>query len=173
MKIAGIVLIIISSSYAGLYYSNLYIYKIRSLNSLIKALFLLKSEITFTISTLYEAFFNISSALKDDKQISLVFHELYKSMDMYKDKELDEIWSNIFTLKQHEFFMDAQDLDNIIVFGRTLGHIDKDLQVSSIDQLISYMEHKIVFVNDTGIKNRRMYLSLGIITGLVVVVVLL
>jgi len=57
-------------------------------------------------------------------------------------------------------------------FGKTLGFLDKSMQLNSIDLTVSYIDSKSEMLTSQDEKNRKMYGSLGILGGMLIVVVL-
>lgn len=56
--------------------------------------------------------------------------------------------------------------------GETIGYLDKEMQEKTIDFAIEQIEDVIFQMKDQVIKNCRMYRSLGLSFGLLVVIIL-
>jgi stage III sporulation protein AB len=57
-------------------------------------------------------------------------------------------------------------------FGKTLGYLDKELQMNAIKHTVGYIDGKIASLQLNCEKNKRMYLNLGVLGGLLLAVVL-
>lgn len=171
LKIIGSIFILTSSITVGLYYGNIVVYKIRDLLEFKKALAILKAEIEFSHSPLFEACKNISDKTKHPvSNIFLNFAELIYSEDKPSD-DLGYLWEYCLMEQVKETYFDSSDIEQFISFGKTLGYLDKGMQINSILITTDYINSKVKILNETSSKNKKLYRSLGLICGVLAVVV--
>ncbi len=170
IKIIGGILVVGSSGLYGLYLSGKEDYKISDLNQMKKALLILKSEISYAHSTLPEAFLNIAERISPpvSEFFFLIAQELFKK----QEKKASQLWEEIFTEGLSKTYFDKEDLEAFNGFGKTVGFLDREMQINSIDSTLGYIEQKIALLYEQKQKNSRLYRSLGILGGILVVVVL-
>ncbi len=70
-------------------------------------------------------------------------------------------------------FMIAEDIDNIKAFGRCLGFSDEMSQLNNADLTVSYIDEKSMELKELYSEQKRLYKSLGIMAGLLIVVVII
>jgi stage III sporulation protein AB len=168
-KIVGILFVLSSTAIAGFYYGNVETYRIYDLLEFKRALGILKSEVEFAMTPLPEAFYNISLRVKDP--INKIFDKLQNVLEKEENNSIAEIWRESITEYATRTYFSKEDLDEIIVFGKTLGYLDKGMQLHSIEFLTGYIDEKIVALNKTRFLNKKMYRSLGILGGVLIIIV--
>ena len=72
----------------------------------------------------------------------------------------------------HTFFT-GEDLDAVILFGRSLGYLDKTQQENSIRLLLRYIDGALERGRKRLEKNGRLYCGVSGLSGLLIVVTLL
>lgn len=169
LKIAGSVMILTASVLGGLYASGLDSFRIHDLNEMKKALTILKSEIGFAASPLSEALKNI--AARTERPVNSIFTRLAERLDERCGESVSELWSwSVRHNKTRTYYTD-EDLECLYSFGKTLGYLDKNMQIAAIEILIETINGKVDMLNAAAVKNRQMYRSLGILGGLLAIVI--
>ncbi|MCL1935558.1 MAG: stage III sporulation protein AB [Defluviitaleaceae bacterium] len=169
MRILGTILIILSTTLLGTYFGNIYGFRVKDLKEIRKALVILKSEIDYTQSPLHHAAFNISEKLS--MPISKIFKEF---SNLLKEKVFPPIaLEKSFSKYASDTYLTTDDFYQLNSFGKTLGYLDKNLQISTINLTISYLDERIEEQMLIYLKNKKLYQTLGILSGLLVVVVLI
>ncbi|MDR1912993.1 MAG: stage III sporulation protein AB [Clostridiales bacterium] len=171
MKIIGSIVVCASSSLIGFYFANADGFRINELNEWKRALLILRSEIAFTRSPLAEAAETISTRV--GKPVNAIFKELASSLSQRAGNDTFEIWESTISVKHKSSYLCREDWQCLKDFGKTLGNLDKSMQLSAIDQTISYIDLKTITVRVSDEKNKKLYGSLGILGGLLIVVILL
>lgn len=165
LKFVGAAFIIISGVMFGMYMSQKDKIRINELNCLKKALLILKSQINYSSEPLPLALHNI--ALRSDNPINHIFENISLKLKQ-KDKLIAEIWENEFRL-----YYSKEDLEVIKAFGKTLGYLDKQLQLNNIDLVIAYVDRTVESLAKKNEKDSKMYQSLGILGGLLLALLLM
>ena len=175
IKLAGGILVMVSCSLGGIYFSRKEDFRIQDLEEMKKAFIILKSEIEYSLNTLPDALLNIS--YKTDRQINSFFLSLSQRLTGEKCGSFDEAWRKSIaeelsgSYRTSGSYLKEEDIKAFERLGQTLGYLDKKLQINSIDTAISYIDDKAAYLRKTGEKNKRMYRSIGVICGLLLITV--
>jgi stage III sporulation protein AB len=169
LKIAGIILVCGASALLGAYFGNLPQLRLDELNEWKKALMMLRSEIGFASSPLPEAMRNISQRV--GKPVSLVFLDFATALEAREKGDMSLIWARVIGARQKESRLSDEDRGWIDNFGRTLGYLDKTMQVGAIDLACGYMESQTEALAPACAKAKKLCRSLGWLGGLLVAVI--
>lgn len=169
IKLVGILFVISSTVIAGFYYGNIETYRIYDLIEIKRALSILKSEVEFAMTPLPEAFINIARRVKNP--IDKIFDRLSELSSLDECESIASIWEDTINEFSKDTYLTNEDLEQIIAFGQTLGYLDKNMQLNSIDNITEYIDDSIKLLNKTRFNNMKMYRSLGVLGGILVVVV--
>jgi len=170
LKILGAVLVCSSSALLGLYFARLDSFRISDLNEWKKALLILRSQIAFAAVPLPEAM--SSAAGRVGAPVSQTLAQFAKRLLSRDCTDIYMVWSNILN-ENAGGYLKKEDLDWLRNFGKTLGYLDKSMQLSSIDLTVSYIDNKSEMLAYQSEKHKKMYSSLGILGGMLTVVILL
>ena len=85
----------------------------------------------------------------------------------------EEIWADVWKAGQKETFFRQEDMDALLLFGKTLGFLDKEQQKNSIRLFLRYLESAQEQGRRRLDKNGRLYYGMGVLSGLMLVTVLL
>ncbi len=166
LKIIGLIIIFGSSVLTGLYFSNKSGFRIKDLTAMKKALAILKSEIEFAATPLPEAAMRISQQLSSPlKELFADFSERLTDYD-----SVYEPWELSLKAASRLTYFQKEDTDCLLSFGQTLGYLDRQMQLQNIELVISYIDEKIDELTAARRKNQRMYGSLGVLGGLMLVI---
>ncbi|MDE3839547.1 stage III sporulation protein SpoAB [Bacillus methanolicus] len=170
MKIIGALLIIVATTWTGFEASRHLSERPRQLRQLKSALQSLEAEIMFGHTPLHEAARRLAQQLS--KPLSWFFESFAKrltnSETTVKDaweESMAEIWK--FTaFKQGEFEIMKQ-------FGETLGRHDRVSQQKQIQLALSHLEREEGDARDKQAKYEKMVKSLGFLSGLLLIILLM
>ncbi len=166
LKIIGAVMVLISASLAGLFYSGRDGFQAKDLAEMSKALSVLKAFI-FSKTPLDVAFKQISKRI--NQPLAAVFEQIGQRLS---DREsLKSAWKESF-ISSKDVFFDNEDMDLILSFGTSLGETEAMLQTENIDNLIGYLEEKIKKLSQSRSKNQKLFLNLGVLGGFLIVIIL-
>jgi len=171
LKLSGMILVLVTTVLAGLYYGSFQTYRSNDLQELKKALAILKSEIVFSMTPLPEAFANIGVRIR--KPVADIFLEFAQRLADNRRTPIDEIWKGCIAAQASRTYLNKEDISALISFGRTLGYLDRDMQASGIMITISYIDTVVATLALTRAKNQKLFASLGAFAGLVTVIILL
>lgn len=170
LKMIGAVLIIAATTWTGFEAARHLNERPRQLRLLKSALQSLEAEIMYGHTPLHEASRRLADQLS--RPLSLFFEtfakKLTNSETTVKDaweESLLEIWK-LTALKQGEFEIMRQ-------FGETLGRHDRASQQKQIHLTITHLEREEADAYDKKSKYEKMAKSLGILSGLLIVILLI
>lgn len=171
LKIAGCILTVTAASILGIYYSFKGDFRISDLNKMKKALTILISEIEFNMATLEEAMKNISE--KSDEPIKNILLEFSRRLENGDGEAAYYVWKEVLEENAEKTYFSKDDLESIISFGKSLGCLDGKMQINNIKLILDYIDGKIERLSEKSIHDKRMYQSLGILSGLIIAVILI
>ena len=170
IRLLGMVLTLAASSALGLYLSSLAKFRQQDLLEFKKALLILKSEIEYIAAPLPEAISNI--AVRTTNPVSKIFAHFAQNLKNNDDGETAyQLWMEAIKAYKKESFLKKGDWELIEGFGKTLGYLDKQMQVDSIKFTTDYLDSQVAELQAVGDKNQRMFRSLGVIGGVLLLVV--
>jgi len=170
LNILGMILTLAASSALGLYMSSLGTFRKQNLLEIKKALLILKSEIEYTAAPLPEAMSNIAS--RTAKPISRLFYDFSQNLkDNPKGETAYQLWLSSIDDNKKSAFLKEEDWEVVSAFGKTLGYLDKQMQVDSIQFTMEYLDAQISQLQENNNKTQKMYRSLGVIGGVLLLVV--
>lgn len=169
LKIAGMVFVFGTSVLAGLYYGNLDGFRIGDLMEMKKALSILHSEIEFAHTPLSEALANIGQ--RTSKPIAGMFLMLEELLHVERGATISVLWERCVRAFAGQTYFNKEDIEQMVSFGKTLGYLDKGMQLTNISITTDYINEKTAQLNENRFKNKRMFQSLGFLGGLLVIVI--
>jgi stage III sporulation protein AB len=169
-KLVGAVIIILTTTWAGFEASRHLSQRPRQLRQLKVALQSLEAEIMYGHTPLGDAAMKLSKQMP--KPLSLFFESFSGKLSLGEttvkmawDESLKEIW-NWLALKQGEFEILSQ-------FGETLGQHDRYHQQKQILLTIAHLEREESDAIERQGKYEKMVKSLGFLSGLLLIILLI
>lgn len=170
VKLLGAVFILAATTWTGFEASRHLNERPRQLRQLKVALQSLEAEIMFGHTPLHEAARKLSKQLA--KPLNWLFEifaeKLIEEETTVRDawlQSLDEIWKST-ALKQGEY-------EILLQFGETLGRHDRYTQQKQILLAITHLEREELDARDRQSKYEKMVKSLGFLSGLLLIVLLI
>lgn len=171
IKVLGGALIVIGAWVIGLCFAYKPFYRKSDLASFALALEILESEIN-NYSSIMEGFLSISKKLRSD-EIGSIFFKLYEKLKERTGNNIEEIWLEILEREKNKLYINEEDMDRLKDFGGILSSFDRELEIKNINALRQYILSVTKEINDEYIKNKKMFQSVGLLGGLVIVIALL
>ncbi|MBY0122432.1 stage III sporulation protein SpoIIIAB [Bacillus sp. S/N-304-OC-R1] len=170
IKLIGAVFIIIATTWGGFEASRHLTERPRQLRQLKSALQSLEAEIMYGHTPLHEAARRLSAQVP--KPLSVFFDVFAKKLTNSEttvkeawEQSLKQIWK-MTALKQGEYEIMKQ-------FGETLGRHDRSSQQKQIMLTLSHLEREENDAYDKQAKYEKMVKSLGFLSGLLLVILLM
>ena len=170
MKIVGAILILIATTWTGFELSKQLTERPRQLRVLKTALQSLEAEIMYGHTPLHEASRRLSQQLTSpiDEFFKRFGKKLTETETTVRDaweESLKEIWGRT-ALKKGEFEIMKQ-------FGETLGRHDRVSQQKQILLTLTHLEREESEARDRQIRYEKMVKSIGFLTGLLLIILLM
>jgi len=170
IKFIGAALVLLASAAGGLYFGAADTFRQNDLIQFKQALAILKGDIGFALSTLPEAMAQM--AARTGEPLRRIFGQFSLALEEGNGGEVDKLWARCLDDNARLTYFNAEDLAALKQFGKALGFLDKNMQLGNIEMTTEYLDAQIAALNDSKRKSRRMYQSLCVLTGLLVVVIL-
>lgn len=169
MEWVGMFLVFIASSGIGLLYSSMYNKRVDDLIEFKKSLVLMRNEIKFSRTPLIEAFESVARKLKSNvSEFYIAIIELLKQNVNQTMEQLDDL--SIKKLLANTYFNEKDKL-SIIHFIKSLGLMDKETQLNHINLQIEELKVTIDQAQNDAKKNSKLYRTLGVLVGIMVIVI--
>lgn len=166
----GSAIVLFSCTAAGIYMASKDKYRAEELMEMKRGLCMLKSEICHNSRPLYEAMIDISQMLEDT--VSEIFEDSGRMLKARKAASASEAWEKTLKESRGRTFFKKEDIDAFISFGQALGGIDRDGQTANIDIALEYIDRKSDELIKKYAKDGRLFRSMGVMGGILIVVVL-
>ena len=165
LKLITYFLIFATSTTIGVIYSNRYKKRVTELKEFKTALNMLKTKIRFTLSPLRESFLEISKNVQSKTKV--VFENAYKLME---NENATESWNR--AINETELSLTKEDKEILSQFGKLLGKTDIYGQLNEIDLCLNFIDTQIDKAEDESKRNTKLYKSLGLVTGIGLIIIL-
>ena len=168
--IAGAAALLAGCTTLGFYFAAQEGFRIQDLLEMRKALTILSSEIEHLRSPLPMACVNIAKRTKG--AAGNLFSQFSQLLTENEGETAYQLWSAAIQSQKKTAFLADEDWDVLDGFGKTLGYLDKQMQQGAIAQAQDYIDEKTTSLQTRQDKNKRMFRSLGVIGGLLLIVIL-
>lgn len=171
LRLVGAVLIMGSTLWFGAYFAMKEKYRLQELESLERGMVYLQGQIEYLSAPLAEAV--ESAGWKISGQIGEIFFRAAERMQQLQGRTAEEIWQEVWEADWKSTFLSAADLESILIFGKSLGYLDKKQQENSMVLFLRYINDALSQGRRRLEKNGRLYYGMGGLSGLFIIVTLL
>lgn len=170
MKWTGALLIIGITTWIGFDYSQQLAKRPKHIRQVKNALQILEAEILYSQSPLVEAFENISHQVPNPLKsfFQLLVHRMQTQVF-----DLNELWDSGVDQLMAQSSLKANEAEILKQFGRTLGQHDVNQQQKHIQLTLHHLERELQEARDEQHKYSNMSRSLGFLSGVFVVLLLI
>ncbi|WP_284140369.1 MULTISPECIES: stage III sporulation protein SpoIIIAB [unclassified Virgibacillus] len=169
MKWIGALLLISTTTWAGLEWSKKLDKRPKHIRQLINALQILEAEILYSQLPLKDAFKLMARQLP--APVCSFFNRL--AMQLSKiDAELEVAWEDSVKELMLISSLGENDKEILLQFGRTLGQHDFTQQQKQIHLTITHLERELEDARDNQFKYSKMVKTLGFLAGLFIIILL-
>ncbi len=171
IRLMGMILVLCGSTALGLYYSNRVSERFHNSERIRKALICLRGEIQFGRTPMPEA---LSSAARHTVgNISTFFYEVSEELRSGRGSTFAVIW--VEKLQRHLSGKNIQeeDIAELKELGQTLGYLDGEMQVNTLNLYLERMQETLVRQNKEKQNKIRLYNLLGIVGGIMITIVVM
>ncbi|MFT8320645.1 MAG: stage III sporulation protein SpoIIIAB [Bacillus sp. (in: firmicutes)] len=170
LKIIGAILIFASTSWAGMEFSKVLSERPKQLRQLKSALQSLEAEIMYGHTPLHEASRRLAEQLSDP--LAAFFTDFSNKLT-YEETTVKSAWATSLENIWKKTAMKQPELEIMKQFGETLGRHDRFSQQKQIMLTLSHLEREEEEARDIQSKYGKMVKSLGILTGLLIIILLM
>ena len=171
IKIIGAALIVSSTTALGFIYSRADKYRLSELSELEKAISVLKSHIGFAVMPLGEALFATSMRVRPPA--SDIFRDMGERISRKEGQEIKDMWRSSVMENTRDTHLSDEDKEELCSLGLTLGYLDKGRQEKSIALFEEYIKEVKAELSGKSLINSKLYMSMGVLSGLIIAVILL
>lgn len=173
LLVKSIILIAIfgTISTLGFAFGDRYAKRVYYLRELLQSLKLLKTEVIILSNPLPVALKNVSK--KSDEKINEIYSLILLDLTT---KNRDEIYLSFLETKdkfKNECFLTKEDMDLFLNLGKVIGKTDRQDQDKHFTYIIDELSLTIIDAKVERDKNQKMYRSLGVLTGLGAIIILI
>ncbi|MDD3172442.1 MAG: stage III sporulation protein AB [Herbinix sp.] len=171
MKAIGCILVIVSSTGMGFFFSNELRCRIENLKEFKKLIGLLRGDIRYANTPLPEAISSITR--RHSGNFDAFFNHVNAKLHEFSGQTFSEVWKEAVQKEMADTSMSNKDKLHIIQFGETLGYLDKDMQMNTIDLFVSQLEDEIKDLSKTIKEKAYLYNTLGIMAGIFIIIIMI
>lgn len=161
-----LLLIFITTAYIGILLSNKYKNRVIDLKEFQSALNMLETKIKFTYSPLPDIFEEISGHINSN--IAHIFKMASLKME---NMNAGDAWNQAIEVSYTS--LNKEDINTLKGLSKLLGKTDIDGQVSEIELVKKFIEVQIEKAEKECGKNQKLYKTLGIVSGMGIVIILI
>lgn len=169
-KILGAVLVIFSTSAYGYLMSRELKKRLLELKEIKKIIFLLKGEIGFGMTPIFEAAGNIAGRCSD--VMGGILRKLEAQSQKANKSSLGEIWRDVFEKGLSDTHLSENEKDRLISVGDSLGLADAQTQINILDAYIDELDLGILELEKILPAKTRLYQSLGVMLGVIITIIM-
>lgn len=170
MKLAGICLILGSSTAIGFFFSRRLEERIEELETIKRLLILLRGEIKYNHATLAEGFHTIGERMKNP--YGIILSAVSDEMKRMDGQTLAQIWEKRLREGLKESALSQEDRERLISFGGQLGYLDIEMQQNTIELYLEQVQEEILQARESMKRNGRLYRTMGVVMGIFLVILM-
>ena len=171
IKLIGGLLVICSCGALGFYFSSELTNRIRDLTQLKKFLLLLRGDIRYTNTPLPEAVQVLSK--RHDGTYKKFLENISKRLLELNGESFATIWKEGVEHDLLHTSLVKEDYALLNELGESIGYLDKNMQINTLDLYIEQIEATIEGLSKTVKEKTQLYNSLGIMGGIFITIILL
>ncbi|SES87000.1 stage III sporulation protein AB [[Clostridium] polysaccharolyticum] len=171
LKILGAILTIVSCSALGFYFSNEMNVRVKQLRELKKYVTILRGDIRYGGTPLPEAISNLAS--RSPGAFHAFLHHVSEQLYQSKGGTFSEIWGKSVWSDLKDTSLTGNDKEGLIRFGDTLGYMDREMQVNTIDLYLNQLQEEINDQASVAKERTKLYNVLGIMAGIFITIVMI
>lgn len=169
-KILGGGIIISVFAIVGFYLSYKIIYRQNDLLEMKRAILILSSEIKFLSTSIIDAIQHIEKTANEP--VRNVFSYFRLLLEQNSGENIEELWEKALETELKTSYFTKNDLDKFKIIGSSICNYDKEFNLSSFSLVTDYIDQSIDEINSEKNQNLKMYQSLSVLLGVMVVILL-
>ena len=169
IKWCGGILIMLGSICVGIWFRLQYLQRLHTLREMQRGVSLLKGEIEYGRTPLPEACLSVSLRIRGSGQI---FFRLMSERLKKGGGTVEEIWRHTMKHAFEHHQLGQRDYEELVRLGTTLGYLDVDLQVRTMELCMKRLEESISAYEKERKNQTRLYPLVGTFFGFLLCLVL-
>lgn len=165
IKYVNLLLIIAVCTYMGFSKSKQFSKRLTSLKNIKSSLNIFKAKIEFTYEPIKDIFNEISKIVYKNKEN--IFKTFCSNLE---NKDITVAWNEAIEITDEGLNLDDKEV--LFMLGKMLGKTDKSGQISEIELVNNFLNKQIEDAEERKSKNEKMYKTLGVVSGLAIVIIL-
>lgn len=142
-----------------------------NLFSCLELIDLLSGEIQYGRAPLKEAFLRLSKRVK--YPFDVILQELSEKMDHGGYISFPKVWKDEFRCRKTELGYTDAELEIVYGIGSNLGYLDTDSQTRHLQSYREQMEHVLAQMDQQIRQKKKIYRSVSLMAGLMVILLLI
>ena len=171
VKIIASLMILISSSLLGYIYGMSYRKRLENLILMENCIKLLETEIIYGANPLPEAL--ISVYKKGNAKISYIFKVIAEELTIKKTGTVIECFQSVVNILKDKLSFEDEDIELFLNLGRVIGTSDRFDQEKNFKLILTQIKTLETEARLSKDKNEKLFKSLGVLSGLTIVIILL
>ncbi len=171
IKIIGCIIIVLSTTGIGFYFSSDMKCRMEDLKEWKKLICLLRGDIRYANTPLPEA---ISSA---GRRHEGNFHNFLSTVGAQLQELSGETLASVWKAAAERYLsntsLNNKDKMQLIRFGENLGYLDKDMQMNTFELYLTQLDEEITELSRTVKGKAYLYNSLGIMAGIFITIIMI
>ncbi|MGC4376515.1 stage III sporulation protein SpoIIIAB [Fictibacillus sp. Mic-4] len=170
MNWLGAICILAASTWMGFELAKKVTDRTKQLRNFKVALQSLEAEIMYGLIPLDEAFLHLSEQLHGPTSD---FFRMVSEKLTAKSTTVQQAWDEAINENRHQLALKNNELEILRQFGATLGRHDRQNQQKQIKLALTHLERELSEAKDAQVKYEKMFKSLGFLTGLLLIILLI
>ena len=171
IKIVGLLLIVLLSSYIGYLIANKYNYRVKELEDIACALELLETRVKYTYDTIADSFEFIADNMKTKAyRIFMIAAAMLKDN---RNMSAGDIFRQACDEEGYFLNLNIEDIEVLKGLGTSLGQVDLEGQLKNIILVRELIIKQLNDAEDGKNKNYKLSRNMGVFVGLTIMIILL
>lgn len=170
IKIIGCILIVCSCSGMGMHFSKELRNRISDLREIKKLIYLLKGDIRYAHTPLPEAVQALS--IRHEGKFKNFLTVIARRLQELGGVSFYTIWKEAVEKELNNTSLNNKDLKALSVLGESLGYLDKDMQINTLELYIEQIEAEIHELSRSVKEKSYMYNALGVMGGIFIIIIM-
>lgn len=171
LKLIGATLVLASTTLTGFHFANLLAERTKQLRALLMSLQMLETEIYYGSTPLEVAFQKLSQ--QEHKLIAKLFNNCSEYLQTLDGVTTYECWKKALDEMKGSLALKKTEIEWLYHFGQVIGSSDRDDQKKHIKLLMSHLQKQEQEAQEDQNRYEKMYKTLGVLGGLVIVILMM
>ncbi len=170
IKIIGCILVIVSTTGMGFFFSGELRNRVDDLKELKKIIVLLRGDIRYARTPLPEAISAIEK--RHEGRFKVFLEDISLRLQELSGQTFAQIWKEAVEKDLEDTSLGKKDKLDLTHFGENLGYLDKEMQMNTLDLYITQLEAEISELTGSLKEKTYLYNTLGLMAGVFISIVL-